>query len=234
MEHLVPAMLRILLVEDDPLISKSLKMSLYYQGFEVSVGDSIARATAALERESFDLVILDVNLPDGNGFDLCQKIRGSGDQVPIIMLTARVDEESAVRGMTSGADDYVRKPFGVNELVVRANKLLERKIKSRALLSFGSVKIDINKRVAFVGDKDLNLGKREFEILHLLVKKQGDVATREDILSALDAKADIFDRTVDSHLSHLRKKIREAGSVTVQIVPVYGVGYRLEEKAEEK
>jgi DNA-binding response OmpR family regulator len=223
-------MTRILLVEDDPLILKSLKMSLVYQGFEVSTRDTIAAAKEMLCKEAFDLLILDVNLPDGTGFDLCRIIREGNDQVPIIMLTARVDEDSAVKGMTVGADDYVRKPFGVNELVVRIQKLISRKIKSKTFLAFGPIKMDLSKRMAFAEDTELNLGKREFEILHLLLKKQGDVVTREEILNALGENSEIYDRTIDSHLSHLRKKLRDSKGRSVLITPVYGVGYRLEVK----
>jgi DNA-binding response OmpR family regulator len=167
--------------------------------------------------------------------DLCREIRKSNEQVPVLMLTAKVDEESAVQGIEEGADDYIRKPYGVKELVARMTRLLERKKKAASpVLRFGLIKVDPQKHMAWVGDEPLNLGKREFEILAMLVKKDGDVVTREQILDAFGEEAEIYDRTIDSHLSHIRKKLKDAGGGGVQIAPVYGVGYRLEAIGERK
>ncbi len=221
---------KILLVEDDPLIAKSLKLSLGYQGFELIHSDTLAAARSSIETGKFDLFILDINLPDGLGFELCEELRRTQYFVPILMLTAKTDEDSVVKAIGLGADDYVRKPFGVKELVARMNRLLERKTKAPKLLEFGILKMDLNKRQAWASEIELSLGRREFEILRLLMQKDGDVTTRDEILSALDEEIAIYDRTIDSHLSHLRKKIREAGALQIQISPVYGVGYRLEAK----
>src|SRR6185437_1871179 len=108
---------QILLVEDDPLISKSLRMSLPYKGFEVSVSGTVREGMENFRSKRFDLVLLDVNLPDGNGMDLCHEIRKLDQTIPILMLTARVSEESAVEGLEKGADDYIRKPYGLQEVV---------------------------------------------------------------------------------------------------------------------
>ena len=221
---------KVLLVEDDPLIAKSLKISLNYQGFELIHVTTIAAARQLIQKEKLDLFILDVNLPDGFGTDLCEEIRRTNEFIPIVMLTAKTDEESVVKAITFGADDYVRKPFGVKELVVRMNRLLDRKTKFPKILSFASLKMDLNRRQVWANERELSLGRREFEILRLLIQKEGDVTSRDEILVALDEEAAIYDRTIDSHLSHLRKKIRESGATQIQINPVYGIGYRLEEK----
>ncbi len=219
---------QVLLVEDDKLIAKSLRMSLPYKGFEVTVCESVREGLESFRSRRFDLALLDLNLPDGNGMDLCREIRRTDEAIPILMLTARIDEDSAVRGLEEGADDYVRKPYGVQELAARMTRLLERKRKAPPPLRFGALRVDLQKRQVWAGEQELNLGRREFEILALLVRKSGDVVTRADILDVLGEEAEIYDRTIDSHLSHIRKKLKSAGETGVQIAPVYGVGYRLE------
>lgn len=227
-------MIRVLLLEDDFLISKTLKMSLSYQGFNVVIATSLSTAEQLFANQEFDMLILDVNLPDGDSFGLCQRMRAQNANIPIIMLTARTDEDSAVKGMTGGADDYVRKPFGVQELTLRMKKLLERKAKAASALQFGTLKIDANQRRVWAGSVEVHLGKKEFDVLTLLVKKQGDVVTREEVIQLFGDQSEIFDRTIDSHLSHIRKKLREAKALTLAIAPVYGVGYRLEIREGEE
>lgn len=223
---------QVLLVEDDRMIAKTLRMSLPYRGFEVTACESCRSGLEAFRAGAFDLVLLDVNLPDGSGLDVCREIRAGNAEIPILMLTAKVDEESAVKGLEGGADDYVRKPYGVKELTARMLRLLEgRKKSSRAGgKRHGSLRVEPASRLAWAGDTQLSLGKKEFEILSLLIRKAGDVATRDEILNAVGDESEIYDRTIDSHLSHLRRKLRDAGASDVQIVPVYGVGYRLEAK----
>lgn len=219
---------QILVVEDDPVIGRTLTMSLPYRGYQVHVAGTIREGRRQFESGSFDLVLLDVQLPDGTGFDLCQGIRARDEWIPILMVTARTDEPSAVMALSIGADDYIRKPFGLDELTARMDRLTNRKSGRKDLLHYRSIQIDRSKRMVWVEEKEVPLGKREFEILSILVRRGGEVVTREEILDALSDQADMFDRTIDSHLSHLRKKIREIAGSTIQIVPVYGVGYRLE------
>ena len=224
---------QVLLVEDDQLIAKTLKMSLPYKGFEVTTCDTFRQGleTYRAQAATLDFILLDVNLPDGSGMDLCREIRKTNELIPILMLTAQTDEASAVQGLEFGADDYIRKPYGVQELTARMLRLLDRKKKSSAQpLVQGPISIHLQKRLAFCNDVALNLGKREFEILVLLVKKAGDAVTRDEILNALGEEGEIYDRTIDSHLSHLRKKLKDASAAGVQIIPIYGVGYRLETK----
>jgi DNA-binding response OmpR family regulator len=216
---------RILLVEDDPLISKSLSLSLPFAGFSVAVCESFQSGLAAAQQQVFDLVLLDVNLPDGDGFSLCRAIRARDAAIPILMLTAKTDEKSAVTGIECGADDYIRKPYGIHELTARMRRLLDKR--QHRPRTFGSLRIDAQRYLAWCGDCELNLGKREFLILSLLVERNGAVVTRDEMLDAAAQNAEIYDRTIDSHLSHVRKKLKQAGA-TEKITPVYGVGYRLE------
>ena len=221
-------MLTVLLVEDDPQISKSLSMSLRYSDFEVSVTDTIKAAWQKIITHNYDILLFDINLPDGTGIELCERVRASGNDVPIIFLSARTDEETVVKGMNLGGDDYIRKPFGAEELKVRMSKLIRRR-SARQVLAVGSLQMDFDKRTVMVDGQSLNLGKRQFEILAILAKKAGDVVTRENILMQLENNEELYDRTIDSHVSHLRNKLKEAGD-SIQIVPVYGVGYRLQWK----
>ncbi len=221
---------QVLLVEDDPFIARTLRMSLSYKGFEVTACNSFQQGLNQFRSHPFDVILLDINLPDGNGRDLCQEIRKNNETIPILILTAKMEEESAVQCLQRGADDYIRKPYGSQELAARMIRLLERKKKVGTQLLFSSLKIDVQKRMAWAGDKPLTLGKREFNILTLLVKRSGEAVTRNEILDTLGEEADLYDRTIDSHLSHLRRKLKKAGAITIQILPIYGIGYRLEEK----
>lgn len=214
----------VLIVEDDPAIAKSLALSLGVQGYAVTTSHSCAEGLRMAQANRFDCILLDVNLPDGDGFGFCAEIRKRDSQIPVLMLTANVAEESAVRGMEAGADDYIRKPYGIAELSARLRRVLE-KARPRQL-SFGSLRIDIAQRLAWSGEQELTLGKREFDILLALVQKSGEVLSREQILAMAGQDNEVYDRTIDSHLSHLRKKLKTANACE-QIVPVYGVGYRL-------
>ena len=224
-------MMNVLLVEDDPVIGRTLSMSLPYRGFHVTVSGTILEGWDDFRSGSFDLVLLDVQLPDGSGFDICRRIREVDGEKPIVMITARTDEPSAVKGLLDGADDYIRKPFGLDELTARMNRLLGRNKARKELILYRAVRIDLAQRKVWIAGKEVSFGKREFDILSILARHSGDVVTREEILDSIDDEADLFDRTIDSHLSHVRKKIRTAVGDEIQIIPVYGVGYRLESHA---
>lgn len=223
---------KILIVEDDPQIAKSLAINLKFSGYETFSATTISDAWELLKRDHFDLMCLDIGLPDGSGLDLCQKIRDEGNDIPVLFLSARTDEATVVKGINSGADDYLRKPFGIEELKVRMNNILKKFVLPTSAISFGRLTIDPAKRVVTIMDKIVTLGRKELEILILLTKRAGDIVTRENILTALYENADMYDRTVDSHMSHLRRKLREVAGPALQINSVYGLGYRLEWKDE--
>ncbi|WP_408097167.1 response regulator transcription factor [Peredibacter sp. HCB2-198] len=222
---------KILIVEDDPQITKILKLNLKLSGFETDNAMTFQDAWQKINADHFDLLLLDIGLPDGNGLDLCQKVRESGNDVPIVFLSALTDEATVVRGIKNGADDYLRKPFGLEELKVRVNKFVKKLAPHLQVVKFGDLTIDPVKRVVTVMGEMITLGRKELDILTLLARKAGDIVTRENILSTLYENADLYDRTVDSHMSHLRRKIREVAGQTLQISSVYGLGYRLEWKA---
>lgn len=224
---MMPAPYQVLLVEDDPMIAKTLAMSLRYEGFALTIASGVNEAMRLLAERRFDLALFDVGLPDGNGIDLCRALRRHDAAIPILMLSARTDEATAVAGIEGGADDYIRKPYGLHELTARMTRLLKRQRRERDIAAFGALRLDVQRRTACVGNSPLQLGKKEFEILLLLVQAGGDTITRERVLDALGDTLAIYDRTIDSHLSHLRRKLKDAGAA-LRIAAVYGVGYRLE------
>lgn len=223
-------MSKILIIEDDPQITKILKLNLKLSGYETENATTFQEAWSKINSEHFDLLLMDIGLPDGSGLDLCQRVREAGNQVPIVFLSARTDEATVVKGIKNGADDYLRKPFGLEELKVRVSKFVKRIAPHMQTIKFGELTIDPAKRVVTLMGEMISLGRKELDILILLARRSGDIVTRENILSTLYDNADLYDRTVDSHMSHLRKKIRDIAGQSLQISSVYGLGYRLEWK----
>jgi DNA-binding response OmpR family regulator len=160
--------------------------------------------------------------------DFLKDIRQSGSAVPIVILTARTDEESVVRGLHIGADDYVRKPFGNRELLARMETAARKPLPGGNRISFDHLVIQVDQRKAFFDGQDLDLKRREFDLMQYLVEHAEAVVTRDSLLDRFDAEGEIFDRTIDSHVSHLRSKLRQAGAQGIRITSVYGIGYRLE------
>lgn len=221
---------KILIVEDDPQITKILQLNLRLAGLETDNAMTFQDAWTKISSTHFDLILMDIGLPDGSGLDLCQRVRESGNEVPVVFLSARTDEATVVKGIKNGADDYLRKPFGLEELKVRINKFIKKMVPNVQTIKFGELSIDPTKRVVTLMGEMVSLGRKELDILTLLAKRSGDIVTRENILNALYDNADLYDRTVDSHMSHLRRKLREVAGQSLQITSVYGLGYRLEWK----
>lgn len=217
------------IVEDDSQISKSLTVGLSVDGFSVTSSENLTHAREQISQNKPDILLLDINLPDGNGLDFCKELRAQGSQTPIIFLSARTDEETVVEGMNIGADDYLRKPFGLEELKARMRRALKGSQNSseQNIIQVGDLKMNALKRVAHYGSHLMTLSPREFEILLILSKTPGDAVSREKIIESFGDKSTFDDRTVDSHISHLRKKLRDVAIESMQIIPVYGVGYRL-------
>jgi DNA-binding response OmpR family regulator len=220
----------ILLVEDDPGIGTSVKLNLELEGYKVTWVQNLHDALEHDKQDKFNLVLLDLGLPDGNGLSFCQKVRAQGSHLPVIILTAQVDEDSVVAGLGAGASDYIRKPFGNRELMARIKNTLREPTNREDQVRFGDILILREQRKAMFGTKDLELNRREFDILAYLVERGGSVATRDNILHYLDKEGEIFDRTLDSHISHIRAKLKISGATTMKIASVYGVGYRLEKQ----
>lgn len=219
---------KILIVEDDPQIAKSLTINLKLAGNEITHVATIADARLKLAEIHFDLICLDIGLPDGSGLDFCKHLREEGEETPILFLSAQVDEATVVKGMTFGADDYLRKPFGVEELKIRMQKIMKRFSPGVSMIKFGPLSIDPMERIVTVMGEIVSLGKKEVEILMILAKKAGNLVTRESIIAAIYDNDDLYDRTIDSHMSHLRKKLKDVAGDQLKISSVYGLGYRLQ------
>lgn len=223
-------MIEILLTEDDPILGKGLQLSLELEGYKVSWGRSLKEAADLNRAQAFHLILLDLNLPDGNGISFLAALRQSGSRIPIIILTAKTDEDTVVEGLQAGANDYVKKPFSNKELFARIKTALREPHSREAQIRYGDILLLLDQRKAMFGDKEIELNRREFDVLSYFVKHAEAVVTREALLTSLDQEGEIFDRTVDSHVSHVRTRLRQAGVTSLQISSVYGVGYRLEKK----
>lgn len=219
---------RILLLEDDPILGKGLKVNLELSGHKVTWETSLKMAQVKNESEKFELMILDLNLPDGTGLNFCQRVRTTGSRIPIILLSARTDEDTVEAGFEAGADDYIKKPFSQRELMARIKAALREPLVRDEQLRVGPILALIDQRRILVDGQDVELKRREFDIFLYLIRNAGAVVSREKIIETLRSGEDLDDRTVDSHLSHIRARLKRSNVNQVQILSVYGVGYRLE------
>ena len=225
----------IIVVDDDPDILTVLKGNLQLAGFRVKTFTSGLKALAAIRNGPPDLLILDLTLPDIDGIQLCRRLREQQLNFPVIMLTARDGLSDKVLGLECGADDYVVKPFAFLELQARIKTCLRRLEAATGKeeldsLSVGSLRIDRQKRLVRVVDKEIELTKKEFSLLWLLAENQGRVMTREDIRKVLWGWQQLYSwsRTIDVHIRHLRQKIETDPEHPTLIRTVIGVGYRLQ------
>jgi len=215
-------------VEDDPDIADPLAVVLESEGHEVVVVDDGA---AALERAAcpdFDLVLLDLGLPDLDGLDVCRRLRAAGSTVPILVLTGRAEEVDTVRGLDAGADDYVAKPFRVEELRARVRAILRRHGDPGAL-EVNGVRVDRAARRAWCGPDELDLTPKEFALLDALVSRAGTVVTRSDLMRDVWRATWVGStKTLDMHVSWLRRKLGDDPARPRFITTVRGVGFRFE------
>lgn len=222
----------VLLVEDDPVIGRSLEQALTPHGYRVTVAPNAASARAAARDDAPDLVLLDLGLPDADGIDLCRELRASYPTTSIIVLTARQEEADIVVGLDAGADDYVTKPFRLAELMARVRAHLRQpKVDSQFdQIEVGALRIDVAARRAWMGSSELALRPREHDLLVLLASEQGRVITRERIMEELwDANWYGSTKTLDVHVSALRRKLGNDFELRVpQIVTLPRVGYRMD------
>jgi DNA-binding response OmpR family regulator len=221
-------MSEILLLEDDKTLGESLKFALESRAFKIEWAKDIASAKQIYTKTKPKLLILDWNLPDGTGYDWARLLRENHQDVPIIFLTARIDEDSAVKALSVGANDFVRKPFGTEELLLRIKKCLKESVQPNDDIRLGDLRLKRNSRDVTWKEKSIKLNRKEFDILELLMRKGENIVTREDVLAVIDTEGEIVDRTVDSHISHIRKKLKDAGAKGIAINTEFGVGYRLE------
>jgi two-component system, OmpR family, response regulator RegX3 len=219
---------RILVVEDEQAIAEPLAESLEREGFQPEIAETRAKAEESLRRGEPDLVLLDVMLPDGDGRDLCRDIRASSS-VPVIMLTARGEEIDRVLGLEIGADDYVVKPFSARELAARIRAILRRGKEPRRAgpVEVGEVQLDPASRTVTKAGEPVEMAAREFDLLHLLMSQAGEVVRREEIMDRVwDEHWFGPTKTLDVHISWLRKKIEDDPALPRYITTIRGVGFR--------
>jgi DNA-binding response OmpR family regulator len=226
---------KILVVDDEPQIMRVLKGYLEAAGFQVISAYDGAEALAAFRHAVPDLIVLDLMLPQVDGLDVARAIRRESD-VPIIMLTARVDEADRLIGLELGADDYVAKPFSPREVVARVRAVLRRAgggaEPAGRVLSAGDIALDVDKRQASVAGRPVELTPTEFDLLATLMESPGRVFSRMQLLDKLQGYAyEGYERTIDVHVKNLRQKIEADPKRPVYILTVYGLGYKFAEEA---
>lgn len=229
----------VLIVDDDRHIAELLSLHLEREGFKVAVVHDGKVGLERVKEDRPELVVLDLMLPSMNGLEVCQEIRAlDGPQPIILILTARVEEADAVTGLEVGADDYVRKPFGIRELVSRVKALLRRANRDVAgakepaankIVKQGQLLIDRSRHAVSYDGQPITLTATEFNLLHHLASSPGLVLSREHLLRTVwGYHHDGYQRTVDSHITRVRRKLERAGASPSLIVTVHGVGYRFE------
>ena len=215
----------ILLIEDHESIINGLKYTFNVNNYNLIAKTTIKESIGYLEKNKPEIIILDVSLPDGNGFDLYEKVIKEKN-IPVIFLTARDDEDDVIKGLNLGAEDYVTKPFSTKELLVRVNKIVLRN-KKMTLLKVKDISFDLDKMVVRKNDKIIELSSLELKILHLLFVNMGKVVTRDTILDKIWEWTGNYvdDHTITVYLKRIREKLD-----TDIIVTIKGLGYRIDEK----
>ena len=225
---------KVLVIEDEPDIRKTLEYNLSREGYIVESCGSIEEANTFLENPSYSIILLDLMLPDGSGLDLCRQIKSNStiQEIPILILTAKDDEVDKVVGFELGADDYVTKPFSVRELILRVKAILKRNTKTSDLSNqtheinrnFGSLKMNVESYEVFINDEEIILTALEFKLLRQLVERRGRVQTRDQLLEDVwGYSSNITTRTVDTHIKRLREKL---GSMGKYVQTIRGLGYK--------
>lgn len=226
---------KILIVEDDRHISKLVKYNLEKAGYDCIVAYDGEEAMDVLAQKRSDLIILDIMLPEMDGFEVCRKIKQNDKlkNIPIIMLTAKGEEVDRVVGLELGADDYMVKPFSPRELILRIRAILRRgkpEETAKEVIERGDLIIDISKHKVTVKGKEVDLTPVEFKLLVTLIERTGRVQSRDRLLSDVwDMNADLYTRTVDTHIKRVREKLGKIGDL---IETVRGLGYRFKEEED--
>ncbi|MEV8437196.1 response regulator transcription factor [Actinosynnema sp. NPDC051121] len=215
----------VLLAEDDPAIAEPLSRALQREGYQVQVVVDGPSALDAAEHSGVDLLVLDLGLPGMDGLEVCRRLRAGGRGLPVLMLTARSDEVDFVVGLDAGADDYVAKPFRLAELMARIRALLRRR--APGTLEVNGVRMDLAARRVTVDGLEVQLANKEFELLRVLIQRAGQVVHRDEILSEVWNDPELkSSKTLDMHMSWLRRKLGDVRSVERRIATVRGVGFR--------
>lgn len=223
--------MRLLLVEDDKTIALGLEYSLTQDGFDVTVCYNASSAIEKISNEVFDIALLDIALPDGNGYDICRKLKEKSD-IPIIFLTARDDEGSVVMGLDIGADDYITKPFRIRELQSRIRSVLRRTRKATegdSVVRYGNVTVNITRGKVAKNGRDVFLTALEYRLLLTLINNEGRVLTRNQLIEIIwDVSGDfVNDNTLTVYIKRLREKIEDDPQNPTIIKTVRGLGYQI-------
>lgn len=232
MENNIGVNNRILLVEDEESMAVGLEYNLIDEGFIVSWAKDGKEALKLFESKEFDLIILDIMLPYYDGYEIAKIVRSKKPQMPILMLTARTSIEDKVRGLEIGADDYMTKPFHLEELLIRIRGMLKRKMwyknstELKPVYSFGANKINFENLTAVCNDKVINLTQREAMVLQYLIERKGMIVSRKELLENVwHISSEIETRTVDNFISRLRKYFEEDQNNPKFIISVRSAGY---------
>lgn len=220
---------KILVVDDEKLIVKGIRLSLMQDDMEVDCAYDGEEALAYAEKKEYDLVLLDVMLPKIDGFEVCRRIREFSD-MPVVMLTAKSEDMDKILGLEYGADDYITKPFNILEVKARIKAIMRRTSKKRSvpanIIKKGELLIDCDSRTVRTGDRVVNLTAKEYDVLELLAKNPNKVYSREHLMGIIWGREYPGDvRTVDVHIRRLREKIEETPSEPKYVLTKWGVGY---------
>jgi DNA-binding response OmpR family regulator len=224
---------RILIIEDERDLALGLRANLEIEGYEVSLAHEGEEGFRHAVRGAPDLVILDLMLPDVDGYDVLRRMRQARLEMPVLLLTARSEELDKVRGFRTGADDYVTKPFGVMELLVRIEAILRRgkprnSGAGQSIYRFGEVEVDVDGRLVRRAGREVALTPKAFDLLVALLQRDGKVATRLDLLRDVwGYSPSITTRTLDAHVAELRRKLEGDAANPGHLLTVWKVGYRL-------
>ncbi|MEO8409910.1 MAG: response regulator transcription factor [Propionivibrio sp.] len=217
------------MIEDDLRLAQMLRTYLRDSGFTVTVAEDAARGMRHLERSAFDLILLDLMLPDADGLEVCRQIRAARKAIPIIMVTARGETMDRIVGLELGADDYLGKPFEPRELLARMRAVLRRESRGEStadVLQFGRLEIDRAARQVRVGDEERTLTARQFDILLLLAERAGRVLSREQIATMVETdNNEAQDRAIDVHVAKIRAAIEDDPPHPKRLITVRGAGY---------
>lgn len=223
--------MEILILEDDFAIAMGLEYSLKNEGYAVTVCNTVVQAKEAIEKNKFSLYILDLTLPDGNGYDVCKLIKSQGD-LPVIFLTAFDDEVNVVMGLELGADDYISKPFRIKELLARIKSVLRRYTNDSndGKIQIKNIKINTNEARVFKNGKEIVLTAMEYRLLLILINNRGKILSRNQLLEEIwDVSGDfVNDNTLTVYIKRLRDKIEDEPDNPQIVKTVRGMGYRIE------
>lgn len=218
--------MKLLIIEDEKQVADNLKEGLEQHRFSVDVAYNGKDGYHLAQEYDYDIIILDLMLPDMDGEELCRRLRNDGNKSFILMLTAKKQLDNIVEGLDCGADDYLTKPFEFSELLARMRALLRRTSKDKDNnLKTSDIILDIEKEKVEVSGREVQLTKKEYMILEYLLRNRGQLIGRNQLLEhAWDRNVDIFTNVVDTHIKNLRKKLGKSGNI---IKTIYGSGYRI-------